>query len=625
MTGTEVRLILDTKPVARGPLAAARPARPNIAVVYATGFGEVACFDGRPLRRGQQLMSKWRFRYDVDLSDHRRTARLERTPLPSREDAYRFDAEVDVGFRVSDPEAIVRRNVGDALPIVYGYLAAQFRLVTRKYDIRRAEDAEREINGWCARPADLPEGITIYYCSVRLAPDSAARIYLQELEEVERAKTVGAARHGQDLGTAHHQHVMALMAEQSRQELDQLTARMQGELDARDITRAKHEAEIVHITSAARREEDRLEREALSNLPQDLWGMLTLHLQRHPDETMYVTELYARHMDAVSARQDVNDQRSLELVRYMMDRDLLQPVDIAPLRDRAMGRVHQIAAPNSAAAADAAGPSGGDGWDDQLPDGVSQVIRGSSVPGPPPGSPASTGRAVPVYVLVDESVELPGYLDAVNAGLAGLPAALARDADAVGAIRLALLGYAAEPAVRIPLTGVTAGGPVPALTPRGGCRLAPTLTDLRERLTADIERCKDHGLVVARPVLVVLSAAPPQDPADWPAAHHALTDRATFRYAPNIVACGVGRADPATIARLATQPGQAFLAAAGMPTEYSVRSFTDFLARFVAHWAAESLTGAGRAVLDRPAGFVPAVAVPGQPGTAAQNAYPQNP
>jgi uncharacterized protein YegL len=316
----------------------------------------------------------------------------------------------------------------------------------------------------------------------------------------------------------------------------------------------------------------------------------------------------------------------------MMDRDLLQPVDIAPLRDRAMGRVHQIAAPNSAAAAAAeadlggggTGHTGGDGWDDQLPDGVSQVIRGSSVPGPPPGSPPSAGRAVPVYVLVDESVELPGYLDAVNAGLAGLPAALARDAGTVGAIRLALLGFAAEVAVRVPMTGVTAGGVVPALTPRGGCRLAPALNDLRERLTADIERCKDHGLVVARPVMVVLSAAPPQDPADWPAAHHALTDRATFRYAPNIVACGVGRADPAVIARLATQPGQAFLAAAGTPMEYSVRSFTDFLARFVAHWAAESLTGAGRAVLDRPAGFVPAAAAPGQPGTARQDPHQQN-
>ncbi|MEY9934645.1 uncharacterized protein YegL [Catenulispora sp. GP43] len=611
MTGTEVRLILDTRPVPRGPLSSAQPAQPNVAVVYATGFGEVASFDGRPLRRGQQLMSKYRFRYDVDLSDHRRTARLERTPLPSREDAYRFDAEVDVGFRVSDPEAIVRRNVGDALPIVYGHLAAQFRLVTRKYDIRRAEDAELEINSWFARPAVLEEGITIYYCSVRLSPDNAARIYLQQLEEVQRATSVGAARHGQDVGAAQHEHIMALMAEQSRQELDQLAARTQPELEAREIAKAEHEARLAHIAAAARRDEDRLEREALANLPQDLWSVLILHLQRHPDETAYVTDLYARHMDALAARQDINDQRSLELVRYMMDRDLIQPVDMGQLRDQTLKRVQQIAGP--AGGGDAALPSAGEGWDDQLPDGVSQVIRGSSVPGPPPGSPPSAGRAVPVYVLVDESVELPGYLDAVNEGLAGLPAALARNPDTVGAIRLALLGYAAEVAVRIPLTGVSGAGTVPALTPRGGCRLAPALTDLRERLTADIDRCKSHDLVVGRPVVVVLSAAAPHDPQDWPAAHHALTDRATFRYAPTIVACGLGGADPATVARLATQPGQAFQAAAGMPVEYSVRSFTDFLARFVAHWAAESLTGAGRAVLDRPAGFVPAVAPPQEP------------
>lgn len=623
---TEVRLILDTQPVARGPLAAARPAQPNVAVVYATGFGEVACFDGgRPLRRGEQLMSKYRFRYDVDLSDHRRTARLERTPLPSRDDAYRFDAEVDVGFRVSDPEAIVRRNVGDALPIVYGHLAAQFRLVTRRYDIRRAEDAELEINSWFARPAQLAEGITIYYCSVRLSPDSAARIHLQELEEIERSKTVGAAKHGHDVGAAQHDHVMAVLAEQGRQELDQLTARMQPELNARAVTQARHEAELAHIAATARRDEERLEREALANLPHDLWSVLSLHLQRHPDETAYVTELYARHLEAVTARQDLNDQRSLELVRFMMDRDMMQPVDMAPLRDHTLDRVRQITAlPGGSGdgSGSGSGASAGDGWDDQLPDGVSQVIRGSSVPGPPPGSPPSAGRAVPVYVLVDESVEMPGYLDAVNAGLAALPAALAQSPDTVGAIRLALLGYAGEVTVRIPLTGLTEASVVPALAPHSGCLLGPPLTDLRERLTADVDRCKNRNLVVARPLVVVLSTAPVQDPTEWQAAHHALTDRASFRYAPTIVACGVGRADPATVARLATQPGQAFVAAPDLPMEYAVRSFTDFVARFVAHWAAESVTGAARVVLDRPAGFLPAVAPPEPPEPGRQNPYP---
>ena len=592
----EVRLILQTQSVPRGLLSPARPAEPSVAVVYSTGFGEVACFDGKPLRKGQQIGSKYRYRYDVDMSDHRRTARMERTPLPSRDDTFHFGAEVDVGFRASDPETIVRRNVGDALPIVYGFLSAQFRQVTRNYDIRQAEQAEQEINTRFTQPVELPEGITIYYCRVRLSPDKAARAHLQSLEDVERAKTLGAARHDLDVGASHHEHIMALIKEQSRQELDQL--------NAREIAQAEHQVRLAGITADARRAEERREREALAELPQNLWGLLVTHLQKHPDETAYVTELYSRHVTAVEARQDENDRRSVELVRYMIDRELLQPVDIAPLRDQALGRVQQIAAPSHGAL------TAGDGWDDQLPDGVSQVIHGTSIPAPPPGSPPATGHVVPVYVVVDESVAVPGYLDTVNAGLAGVPTTLAQDPDTADAIRLALLGFADDPALRIPVTPVTAGGLVPTLVPRAGCRLAPVLDDLRQRLTADIDRFKARDLVVSRPVVVVLCAAPPEDPDEWPAAHHRLTDRASFRYAPSIVACGVGHADPAVIACLATGPGQAFVTASGAPAEPSCRSFTDFVARFVAHWARQALTGAGRAAIDHPTGFVPAVAPP---------------
>ena len=117
-----LNLILSETPVQRGLLGPAKTTRPNVAVVYSTGAGQVVYFGGRPLTRSEQLFSQYRFRFDVDMSDHRRRVELRSTPLPSRGDHYFFIATVDVAFRVHDPEEIVRRDIRDPLPIVYGYL-----------------------------------------------------------------------------------------------------------------------------------------------------------------------------------------------------------------------------------------------------------------------------------------------------------------------------------------------------------------------------------------------------------------------------------------------------------------------------------------------------------------------
>src|SRR6516225_134540 len=121
MTGT-LPLILSQEPVTRGLMARMKESRPNLAVVYADAFGHIAYFGGRPLKWSEQFASRYRVRYEVDLSDHRRTARLDSSPLPSRGDAYFFHSMVDVGFRVTDPAAVVRRNVTDGLTVVYNYL-----------------------------------------------------------------------------------------------------------------------------------------------------------------------------------------------------------------------------------------------------------------------------------------------------------------------------------------------------------------------------------------------------------------------------------------------------------------------------------------------------------------------
>jgi uncharacterized protein YegL len=178
-----VPLILSEKPVATGLLARTRESRPNVAVVYADGEGRIDCFDGRPLKRSELAVSHYRIQYEVDLSDHRRTARLDSSALPAQGDTYFFQSIVDVGFRVTDPAAVVRRNVTDGLAVVYGYLATAFRRITRSFDIREAADAEEAINIRYRQSVTLEEGITIYHCRAQLSPDEAASNYLRSLTQ----------------------------------------------------------------------------------------------------------------------------------------------------------------------------------------------------------------------------------------------------------------------------------------------------------------------------------------------------------------------------------------------------------------------------------------------------------
>ena len=176
-------LILSEEPVTRDTRS--KVDRPHIAVVYADAAGQVT-YLRRPLNRAE-ARRKFRIRYEIDLSDHRRTAQLDNSPLPSRGDAYFFRSAVDVGFRVTDPEAVVQRNVTDALAVVYGYLISAFRPVTRRYEHPgRRRRPRRPSTHLFRRPVALDEGITIYRCTVRLLPDQAAQEYLRSLDSADR-------------------------------------------------------------------------------------------------------------------------------------------------------------------------------------------------------------------------------------------------------------------------------------------------------------------------------------------------------------------------------------------------------------------------------------------------------
>jgi hypothetical protein len=561
-------LIVSTERVHRGLLSVAKPTGPDVAVVYATGFGEVATFQGRSMTWSEQVLSKYRLRYEVDVSDHRRKAQLVSSPLPSRGDAYFFDATIDVGFRVYDPELVVRRNVDDALPVVYGALSDWLRPITRTFDIKLAADAESAINRGFPRPLRLEEGIEIFYFSVSLSPDDAAREYLQRIADGSRRLHVGAVDHEVNLATAQQGHV------------------------------------IERVDQEARLAAQNRELESLSAGPLDVRAMIARHLAAHPEQTGEAVELLANYEAARTQQRNLDSDRTSELFRYMAEQGLIHAADVETLR---RNTVRQLEADGPRALAGGpAGPALDAGWDEDLP--RAQAAIGRIVPST--AKPSLAGNALPVYLAVDESFRGAGYLEALDDGMRRLMMRLAETSAVAGALRFAVLGYSHDVAVRMPMTTVSADGFVPRFAPGDPVRLARLFEYLQRRIPQDVDPLKagDGDMRVNRPTLHLLTASRATDGDQWPAPLRRLTDRGVFRYAPTIVSAAIGDGDPRLAAETASSPAYAFCAPPGLEAAEAVSRYVSFLEKAITRLALSQVGGASGTDIDRPVGFRPAAA-----------------
>jgi uncharacterized protein YegL len=581
MNGT-LPLIISVEPVTRETRNKA--SSPSVAVVYSDINGHIDYLPDRPLSRSE-ARRKYRTRYEVDLSDHRRKAQLDNSPLPSKGDSYFFNSAVDVGFHVTDPLAVVRRNVSDALAVVYGYLISVFWPVTREYEINEAPKAEAALNALFLRPVTLDEGITIYRCTVRLLPDQAAQEHLRTIEAANRSVVAGEAQHQADVAAAQHRHTLAGMDQQAR------------------------------LNAESR------EHRAMAGRPIDVHGLIRAHLAKFPDQTAYALEMLSRHEQAQAAQQDINDKRSMDLFRYMIEQGLLQAVDIQFIRNQAVGRVQEITSPAPqqigppARAAElpagSAFPDGSGSWDEPLP-GSSPPVLSLKSEFSPAGhdadpSAAEPSRMVPVYIIVDESPSDQGYFEVLNRTIRTLPAELAAHTDVISAMRLAVVGYASEVDVRMPLNAVAAESFVPELAPHSGNRLGIVFQYLQDRIAEDVARSKSRGLMVGRPVVYLLCASTPADSPAWQTPYRNLTDRAGFPAAPNIVACGIGGTDPDVIKAITGHPqSTGWVADPDMPISEAAARYAAFIRRSIAALGRAHVTGSPDAIWPAPDGFRPA-------------------
>ncbi|MEX3107700.1 MULTISPECIES: hypothetical protein [unclassified Streptomyces] len=567
-----VSLILNERVISRSKVGDLPDLPPSVAIVYPVEGGP---FEVETVRTfGQRWFGKSRVCYVVDLSDHRRQASVTRTPLTCKDGGHRFQATLDIGFRVHDPAMVVARNVRDALTVVYGYLTDRIRLQAARFAITEAMAAQLAVNQELGQEIKLPEGITIYHCKVQMEPDEAAARYIQDLEEARRRARLGVHTHE---------------ARRSQTYSDE---------------------DIEDIRAAGRRRRETEERSVLANTRLDFDSLIREHLVRHPAETVHALELLARVREAEATQHEIRDQRHSEMVKYLIEQGVVREVDLPGLRKGVLGP----STPGTGVAGvlerpDAGQPAsftsgtapGGPDYSVSAPAAAQSgpVQWGGSTPAPAATPP--TGL-VPVYIVLDTSQAAADCLTDLGNALRSVQTLLANSPDVAAAIRLSVITYADGADVLLPLTEVSWRTGVPGLITSPGCRYQPVLGRLLELVPLETERLKAQVPRVLRPVVFFLAVGQAEDDTEWPAAHAELM---AHKYFPHLVACGIGANRDRVAGSLASRPELGVVSVEGTGVAQAAVQFSVLMQQTLLHLGRSAIAGGMELRLDCPQGLRP--------------------
>jgi uncharacterized protein YegL len=255
-----------------------------------------------------------------------------------------------------------------------------------------------------------------------------------------------------------------------------------------------------------------------------------------------------------------------------------------------------IPAPVAAPGSDHGSPAAGSLWANQPTDAA------------PAAAPAGTviGQVLPMYFVGDESHSMAGDpIAAVNQGLIDLRDEVAKHPLIGKKVRFGIITFADTAETRLELSELSEDLVLPMLAPRGrGTSYGSALEALRQTIPADVALLKGSGYQVHRPSVFFLSDGQPTDKAEtWRVRLQELKDPG-FRERPNVMAFGVGDADPAIIRELASSPGYGFMMASGASTAGAIAEFAaSMLNSMVA--SAERLDRDEQTIeFEKPEGFV---------------------
>jgi uncharacterized protein YegL len=235
------------------------------------------------------------------------------------------------------------------------------------------------------------------------------------------------------------------------------------------------------------------------------------------------------------------------------------------------------------------------------------------LPAPPPvfaGSgpaPAAiVGQVLPMYFVGDESHSMNGApIDAVNQGLLDLRDEVAKHPLIGKKVRFGIITFADSAQTRLQLSELSEELVLPTLAPRGrGTSYASAFEALRHAIPADVALLKASGYQVHRPSVFFLSDGLPTEKQDkWQGRLEELKDPG-FKERPNILAFGVGEADPSVIKQLASSPRYAFMMLDGVSTAGAISEFAASMLNSMVSSAERLDRGEATIEFEKPEGFV---------------------
>src|ERR1700733_11296402 len=234
---------------------------------------------------------------------------------------------------------------------------------------------------------------------------------------------------------------------------------------------------------------------------------------------------------------------------------------------------------------------------------AAEPVMGEAVQAP---TRSMIGQVLPMYFVGDESHSMAGDpIAAVNQGLVDLRDEVAKHPLIGKKVRFGIITFADTAETRLQLSELSEDLVLPTLAPRGrGTSYASALEALRQTIPADVALLKSTGYQVHRPSVFFLSDGLPTDKADkWRARLDELKDPG-FRERPNVLAFGVGDADPDVIRDLATSPGYGFMMTTGASTAGAIAEFASSMLNSMVASAERLDRGEQTIEFEKPEGFV---------------------
>lgn len=213
---------------------------------------------------------------------------------------------------------------------------------------------------------------------------------------------------------------------------------------------------------------------------------------------------------------------------------------------------------------------------------------------------------LPIYFVADESGSMEPVIHKLNDGLGSLLDTLHTESFAAAKVRLAILGFSDTTKCHLELSDLRYVTNMPKLGAYNSTSYMSVFRELRERIPKDVATLKKEGYMVNRPAVFLLTDGAPNADEPWRDTLAELR-RPEFHERPNILAFGIGQADPSVIQEVASRGEYALVTAEGSDIGRAVANFVVALTQSIVSSGQALAAGKAELQMEKPEGFKLAV------------------